>query len=332
MRWEHGFSAKYYATVVDPKTWKDIDRFEITGGSIIRSISDLMESADINCVRYPRNIERWIRIYLDARQSGSSACVPLFTGLATSPDSDYDGTLQSNAVQCYSVLQPAQDIPVQRGWYAPVGVNGAEIIKRLLSVISAPVEIEAGSPELKRAIIAEENETHLSMSIKVLNAINWRTKISGDGTVTICPKATTADILFNPHDFDMVEPQFRIREDWYKCPNVFKAVMNDAVGIARDDNPDSILSTVRRGREVWRTETDCHLNAGETLDQYAKRRLKEEQTYYYTANYSRRFIPELNPSDIVEMNYPNISGRFVIINQTIELGYGARTSEEVQKL
>ena len=43
MNWNKGFSAEYYASVVDPSTWRDIERFEIIDGDINRKSSELMD-------------------------------------------------------------------------------------------------------------------------------------------------------------------------------------------------------------------------------------------------------------------------------------------------
>ena len=153
MDWSKGFSAVYYMSVVDPVTWRDIDRIEITGGSISRSESELVESADVDCVRYDNTAERYVRIWLNAEHDGDSEHVPLFTGLAISPDDDINGTLINNRVQCYSVLKPAKDILLQRGWYAPAGISGDSLVEDLLSVIPAPVRSEGTAPSLAQAII-----------------------------------------------------------------------------------------------------------------------------------------------------------------------------------
>ena len=117
MDWSKGFSATYYMSIVDPVTWRDVDRIEIKGGEISRSESELVESADVDCVRYDQSSERYVRIWLNTRQEGGrSSHIALFTGLATSPNRDINGILTTNKVQCYSVLKPAKDVLLQRGW------------------------------------------------------------------------------------------------------------------------------------------------------------------------------------------------------------------------
>ena len=160
MDWIKGFSASYYASEVDPRTWKDADRFEITGGSVSRTDDGLRNSADIECVRYDKNREIYVRIWLDAKQDSNGAHEALFTGLACAPDRDINGNLSTNRVQCYSVLQPCEDILLPRGWYAPAGTNAEIILRDLLSVTPAPVEVDGETPSLLSHIVAEEGENH----------------------------------------------------------------------------------------------------------------------------------------------------------------------------
>lgn len=67
---------------------------------------------------------------------------------------------------------------------------------------------------------------------------------------------------------------------------------------------------------------------------YAKRRLKEEQMVSTVVSYDRRFMPGVVSTDVVKLNYPaqGITGNYMITSQTIEIGHGARTSEEVMKI
>ena len=77
MEWNRGFTGTYYASEVDTETWKDVTRFEITGGSVEFTDEGLRSSADIDCVNYDNSRETWVRIWMDASQSGiiHRACV-----------------------------------------------------------------------------------------------------------------------------------------------------------------------------------------------------------------------------------------------------------------
>lgn len=330
MNWNKGFTAQIYVTTVDPATWRDLDRMDIYGGSITRSESTLQESASLDCLDYDQTAERWIRIWMDAEQNGSGAHVALFTGLATSPDRDINGRLFADTVDCYSVLKPAQDVLLPRGWYVPAGASCAEAIAQLLSVTPAPKHINGVSPALKEAYIAEENETHLTMAQKLLTAMDWRIRITGEGEIYIEAKPTAAAVSFDAIENDSIEPKLKVSRDWYECPNVFRATQNDVSAIAMDTDPNSIFSTVSRGREIWKQDSNARTSESESLQAYAERRLKEEQNVVYKASYDRRYNPELTVGDLVRLHYPEqqIDGIFRVANQNIDLTSGGRTSEE----
>ena len=333
MNWSKGFTSSYYVRKVDPGSWRALERYEITGGQIKHADTDLRESADIECRNYSLG-EAWIRIYLDVKQAGSSDHIALFTGLASSPEDEIDGMRISQDVQLYSVLKPCDDVLLERGWYAPAGTNGAMEVARLLSVTPAPVMAEGSSPALKSAIIAEDGETRLSMADKILDAIGWRLRITGDGTVTICAMSDEAVASFDATRNDALEPKIKRSYDWFDCPNVFRAIDDDMMAVARDESAESPLSTVNRGREIWQEETSCTLNTGESLAEYALRRLKELQQVGVSLSYDRRYHPEVMVSDVINLNYPvqSITGKHRVVSQTIELGHGARVSEEVVKI
>lgn len=336
MDWRKGFSSRYYMSIVDKDTWRDIKRVEITGGSIKRSISSLRQSADIDVVNYEETGEPLIRVWLDARQNGASSHTPLFTGLAASPGRKINGRLITQQLQCYSVLKPAEDVLLPRGWYAPADVNAIWQIQRLLKVTKAPVEILSDTSEilLKNAIVAEQNETNLSMVEVLLDTINWRMTIDGYGRIQLGPYPAEPKLVLDSRDYDIVEPKLSDDYDWFDCPNVFRAVADETYAEARDEDPKSPFSVQNRGREVWAEESSCKLADKETLGEYAMRRLKELQQVGRTVSYDRRYVPDLTVTDIVRLNFPaqKIVGSFAITNQSISLGYNAKTSEEVMQV
>lgn len=331
MNYSKGFSASYHMTILDPVTFRDAQTVSIKGGSIDRSTSELMESANIDLTEVPGDGEEWVRVYLTVRQEGAEEeRIPVFTGLLSVPERSLDGRRESYSAECYSVLKPAADILLQRGWYAPSGVNGAELAASLLSCGPAPVNASEHAPILASSIVSEDGETNLSMAEKILTAIGWRIRITGAGEIQICELAAEPTAVFDALENDSIEMQVTDTRDWFSCPNVFRAVQGDLVSIARDDEPDSSLSTIKRGREIWMEETDCSLGAGETLSDYALRRLKEEQSPARKLKYDRRYQPDVVPGDLVRIHYPgnSIDGIFRITSQSIELGYNAKTTEE----
>ena len=331
MDWSKGFSASYYATIVDARTWIDAGRFEITGGSVSRTDEGLRNSADISCINYDRDEERYIRVYMNTLQEdGSPAHIALFTGLACAPDRDFNGKLVTTNLKCNSVLKPCEDVLLPRGWFAQSGLDAEIIMRELLSVSPAPIDVEGKMPTLRESIVAEENESHLTMTEKILTAIGWRLQLAGDGTILLKPTAKSNSIIFSPTTNDCIETKLSDSYDWYTAPNVIRAVTSERTVVYKDES-DSMLSVKNRGREIWIEETDCNLNNGESLERYAERRLTEEQQVNRTVQYTRRFFPDLYPSDHIELRYQTLGivGSFYIKSQSISIGYGAPVSEEV---
>ncbi len=331
INWSRGMTTKYYGAMVNPETWKDEYTFDIISGSIKYSKDGLRESADIECRNFDPNNECWIRIYMDARQGEESELIPLFTGLASVPDITYEGRIDTEKIKCYSVLGPADQVLLPLGWNVLAGANGGETIRDLLmNVIPAQVIIDGVSPGLTKNIISENGETHLTMVEKILDAINWRMKIDGDGTIILCPQATDISGTFDYAVNDVVGMSLSIKKDWYAVPNVFRAVAEGMMAIARDEDPNSRFSIPNRGREIWMEETNIVLNENEKIGEYADRRLKEEQNLYLTINYNRRFDPNVKISDLVRIRYPEqgINGIFEITSQSLNLSYAGEVSEE----
>ena len=334
IEWNKGYEASYYMSVVDSATWRDIERIEITGGSItLDDDQGLRGSASLSCTDYDYGIEQWVRIWLDVEQSGSYDHVPLFTGLATSPKHKTKGTLVTNSLECYSVLSAVEAVDLLRGWYAPAGRRSGDIIRELLeSSTPAPVIVEEDSPILEDYIIADDNETHLSMVYKILTSMgNWRLRVDGRGEIHVMPVSTSPVAVFDAVDNDVIETEIDIDNDRFSCPNVFIAIQDDLMAVARDENPNSDLSVDIRGREVWAKESGVQLMENETIEEYAARRLAESQKSYITAQYNRRFIPDVLPGDVVSIYYPNngLYGPFAVSSQNIDLSYAAKTSETV---
>lgn len=330
MDFSKGITSSYYAAVVNPETWEDIDRLEIVSGSINRTNTDLRQTAQLTLTDYDGTLDRWIRIYMDAKQGSEVVHVPLFTGIATSPQRDYNAGVESVTLQCYSVLKAAADVFLQKGYYIGRTNSGTASIRALLRATPAPVIIDGESEALADEIIAESNESALTLTDKILTAIGWELQIAGDGTVYVVPKQTQPVSAFSPEK-DVVGTSFTRGRDWFACPNVLRATSGDLTAVARDDDPSSELSTASRGREVWASEDSVTLQDGETIAQYARRRLKELQERTETVQYTRRFLPEVNIGDIVRLNYPQLMGGYKVTSQAITLDASGSTQENAQR-
>lgn len=332
INWSKGYTSEYHATIVDPITWRDIDTLEITGGTVKRELTTLKESATIACTKYPEGVEHWIRIWIDATQEGNTTHTPVYTGLATSPAITKTGSLTNRNVTCFSVLKAVDDIDLLPGWYAAAGSDASKVIASLLTgATPAPYTIADNAPQLIDHIVAEQNETRLTMINKILSAIGWILKIDGMGRIRITPPAAEPVATIGQGGADVIEDSgIKITHDLYNCPNVFVATVNDETCIVKDEDPESPLSIPNRGREVWARDTSASLPSNESLEDYTKRQLKEAQQVSLTADYRRRYLPDITPGDMIQINYPGqLTGYFNVVSQSIDIKFAATTSEKV---
>ncbi len=330
MDWSKGFSVKYFLCTVDPNTWSDKEEIDFSDGSIdFDESTDLRASASVTLSEKIGDGESWVRIYLTATQGGDGATVPLFTGLTATPERSLDGTRETYKVDCYSTLKPCEDIILPRGYYVPAG-SGAAKIKELLSVSPAPVEVVGDSPGIADSIVAEDGETRLSMALQVLETIGWQMQILGDGTIRIRSKDVDPVLTMSADASDIIETAVTDTYDWYDTPNCYMAISDDyGAAVARDDG-DGFLSTVTRGREVWQCDTGVDLS-GESIAEYAVRKLKELQSPARALEYTRRFFEGVHVGDRVTVNYPgyDLVGTFRISSQSLTLGQGCKVKEKV---
>lgn len=339
MDYSQGYTSSFYMTLLDPITWTDTGRIELISGSISRTETDLRQSADLTVRNWDYDSDQWIRVYMVADSKNDLERTPLFTGIATSPSDSYEHKITTSSVQAYSVLKPAQDIVLQHGWFAKKNTNCEDLIRDLLSDIHAPIVFNYNG-EVKRLeddIIAEDSETEVSMVEKILYAVDWVMYIRGDGTIVIesdhssYNDTTDAIITMSSYENDVIETSFTINHDWFNCPNVLRATINEMTAIAKDEDPESPLSIQNRGREIWVTEDNVDLLDNETIAEYAMDKLREYQERSETVSYNRRYLPNVNVTNKVRLSYKELNGDFIVTSQNITLGHAAVTQEEIRR-
>ena len=294
-----------------------------------------MQSADITMTGNPG--ECLVRIYLRAKQGDNSERLALFTGLTAAPERGINGKRMTYNIECYSVLKPVSDVLIPRGFYVSAGANGADVVKELLSVGPAPVIIDGYSPALSGSIVSEDTMSRLDVAWMVLEAIGWRLKIDGDGTIHICAAASEPSAVFDMLDNDVIEMALTDAQDWYSVPNCIRVVSGDRCVEYKDIDPDSPVAIPARKQmrggtgEIWMSDSASATGDNESLAEYAMRILRDAQAPARTITYTRRFQPDVHVTDLVMLRLPGIgiNGTFRITSQDIELGYGCRTSEEV---
>ena len=200
MTYEDGYRSAWRLCDVSKATWSDGARVgHVASASVTRSIdSDApsIDSADVELSAATPAVGSYVRLWMDARQSGALARVPIVTGRVAPSSGEVMGTLRTKSdVSLESVLKPAEDAKMDEGWHAPQGTDGAAIAATLLRMhVDAPVIIDQGARPLLEESVVAGTDTVLSVAWALVGDA-WEIATDGMGVVHLRPRgATTATI------------------------------------------------------------------------------------------------------------------------------------------
>lgn len=330
MDWRNGFTSTFRLYSVDQSTWGDGDEIKnFVSASIDKDCeSTLIEDASISIDGEP--IKGYVRIALEAKNNSEMCRVDLGTFLVTSPKKNINGHLQTIDLECYSVLKPAADKVLPVGWYFPEGgdpVAGAcSLLSESLKCPVIPVESGLSTDNV---IIAESNETYLSMAQYLLKDTDRYIDIDGKGQVTIKKKTEEIVKIFDTLSNDVIMPDITDESDIYDIPNILRVTDNYGnYEIIRNTDEMSETSIENLGWEKW-SEEQISLGYGETLIGKGNEKLEELSKANRKINYSREFDPDVKLNDVVLYLLPRqgIVGAFRIMSQSLSIGNGVLVKE-----
>lgn len=326
MDWMQPYEVDYTAVSVT-KSWMDGEPLDLLA---IDGIDVSEESATATISLAEGVGEQWIRLYANAHSATESEKVALFTGITSLPKANWDGVEGTYSCEVYSSLSCADDVLLPIGWWTD-GHDPAQVAAGLLARSTpAPVEWEQGSPQLTSPMVAEDGESCGSMARKLVDAINWRIRLAGDGRIYVERKPSLPSDTLDESENDVMLPEVDESIDLSGIPNVYRVTSGDDAIVVYDDDADSMFSTVSRGREIWAEERGVTLNAGESLESYAIRKLRESQDVSYRLSYTREYMP-LDLGDLVRINLPSIGidATYMIESQHVNCGVGITVDEGV---
>lgn len=200
MIYEDGYRSAWRLCQVSTATWSDgasvghVSSANVT--SSIDSEAPSIDSADVELSAASPAVGSYVRLWMDARQCGALARVPVVTGRVAPSTAEVMGALRTKSdVSVESVLKPAEDAKMDEGWYAPQGADGAAIAASLLRAnIPAPVTIDHGGRPLLKENVVAGTDSVLSVAWALVGE-TWEVATDGMGIVHLRPRgATTATV------------------------------------------------------------------------------------------------------------------------------------------
>lgn len=286
--WTRGYQETFEYWQVNPESWTDVERLDnVVSCDITRdSTTDKIESAKLTIDQDIEN-EIYVRAYLSVTQDGETERICLGTWLCQSPTADYDGKTITREIDCYSPLQELSDnMP-------PVGYNvvDAHVLTKAYELVIDHSRVNMAEPqpgsELTEAFVADDGDTWLSYVKDLVAKDKHHLALDPYGTLSFAPDANSSALApvweYEDDNSSILENDVSETVDWYGIPNKVEVIVSldegSLVGTAVNDDPESPVSTVSRGRTVLKRVTDAKLADNPTqgdVDTYARKVLRDE--------------------------------------------------------
>lgn len=331
---------EYYT--VDPATWKDMKKLDnVKSCSISRdSDAETLGSATIDVTESLG--ECYIRVYLVTIQNGLREQHPLGTFLVQTPTSSFNGMIRDVSMDAYTPLLELKESPPPLGYSILKGGN----IMRMAYQLSreharAPVVETKCDDDLYYDFVANTDDTWLSFIADLIANAKYTFDLDELGRILFAPQQDTASLqpvwTYEDNDKSILYHDITMDHDLYGIPNVVEVVYSNSGDFyyARvvNDDPNSPVSTVNRGREIIHRVTNPDLNGDPTkrqIDEYARQLLRELSSVEYTITYTHGYCP-VRRGDCVRINYSRAGLNGVkakVISQNIKCEPGCPVTEK----
>lgn len=330
---------EYYT--VDPNTWRDVKKIENVISSTIDRDSETETLGSATITMSDAIGECYVRIYLVAIQNGKTYKVALGTFLVQTPSWSFDGKTKEISVDAYTPLLELKENLPPIGYSLLEGENIMNMAYRLCRErVRAPVIEAVCDTNLYDDFVANTNDTWLTFLTDLIENAKYVFDLDEMGRILFLPVQDTASLqpvwTYTDDNSSILYPDVSLDRDLYGIPNVVEVVYSSGKDnyYARvvNDNPNSPISTVNRGREIVHRVTNPSLYGDPTENQtreYAERLLKELSTLECTVTYSHGYCP-VRVNDCVRLNYTRsgISGvKAKVISQSIDCSAGCKVTE-----
>lgn len=340
--WSASMQQTFEYYIVEPNTWKDLKPLNSIKTCTIKRDSEV-ETRGSATLNITESIgECYVRAYLVTIQNGVKDKHPLGTVLVQSPSSNFDGRVKDITMDAYTPLLELKEKRPPLGYYVAKKGNVMETAYKLTREnVRAPVSEPKCTETLFNDFVADIDDTWLTFLIDLMNNAKYFFDIDEMGRILFSPKQDTASLqpiwTFDDSNSSILYPDLTMDHDLYGIPNVVEVIysngeINYHTRIVNDD-PNSPISTVNRGREIVYRETDPNVIGDPTenrIDEYAKQLLRDLSTVEYTITYTHGYCP-VRIGDCVRLNYTRAGIKNVkakVVSQSIKCEPGCPVTEK----
>lgn len=342
--WSASMQQTYEYYIVNPNTWKDDKKLTNVKSCTINRDSEVetLGSATIDITDSVG--EAYIRTYLVVVQNGVTHKEPLGTHIIQTPASSFNGKVRNVSTDAYTPLLELKENPPPIGYFIPKEQNIMDSAYMMVREhVRAPVIKATSDEKIYYDFIADPNDSWLTYNRDLIANAKFIFGLDELGRVLFLPKQDTASLqpvhTFNDDNSSILHPDLNMQHDLYGVPNVVEVLYSNSSvkgsttnGSYRkenyyarvvNDDPNSPISTVNRGREIIHRVVDPDMSGNPTeaqIQEYARLLLKELSTLEYTITFTHGYYP-VRLGDCVRLNYTKAGITDVkarIISQTIK--------------
>ena len=340
--WLSSMQQSYEYYVVDPGTWKDIKQINnVKSCTISRdSEADTLGSSTIDIT--DSLDECYIRAYLVTIQNGVREKHPLGTFLVQTPTFQFDGKKQDISLDAYTPLIELKESPPPLGYSILKNEKIMDIAYRLTrEKLRAPVVKPSCDAKLFYDFVAETSDTWLTFLTDLISNAKYTFSLDEMGRILFAPKQDTASLqpvwTYNDDDKSILYHDVTMNRDLYGIPNVVEVIYSNGsdsyyARVVNDDS-NSPISTISRGREIVHRVTDPDLIGDPTenqIQEYAEQLLRDLSSLECTVTYTHGYCP-VRIGDCVRINYSRAGIKDVkakVISQSIKCTAGCPVTEK----
>lgn len=340
MDFESGYISEFTVSKVDPSTWANQTTLEgLVSVTINKDCTDeipMLETANITLDRTgAESFEKgWYRIEMLATQGAGErdrTRYPLATVYLEPSSGSFDKGIETLSIDGYSVLKPLSDRLIFPGEYVPKDSKGLDYLTQMLDKTTpAPVNVE-GSFYLNDYYVFDPGTSYLKALWDILNSAGWCLQVDGTGAITIKEVPKVPKFNLDREALGVLIPGIDYSLDLSSVPNRYLAVGSSGAAMVVNNDPNSPVSYANKGWYVDVFDSDPMPMNGESLNSYAKRQLIRESTVMRTWTYTREFVPDLRPFDLIYGSLPEygFDGNLRVLTQRLTCTRGITVTEKV---
>ena len=340
--WSASMQQTFEYYIVDPGTWKETKLLDNVKTCTINRDSDTetLGSATIDVTDLVG--ECYIRAYLVTIQNGLRERHPLGTFLVQTPSSSFDGKIRSVSMDAYTPLLELKESPPPLGYSILKGQNIMEIAYKIAREHArAPVVPASCSNTLYTDFVANTDDTWISFLRDLIYNAKYEFGLDELGRILFSPKQDTASLqpvwTYDDSNSSILYPDISMDHDLYGIPNVVEVIYSNGGDnyYARvvNDDPNSPISTINRGREIVYRDSSPSLSGDPTelqIQEYAKQLLRNLSIIEYSVSYTHGYCP-VRLGDCVRLNYSRAGITDIkakVVSQSIKCESGCPVTEK----